>query len=393
MYAFICAYLAYNLVTGILLCIIRLAQNGTLGSVRNWLLLLFFPAIGLGYMRFEDQNLNNLNPDYPESWFMWTYMKKVNWGFILVQVIAIVLFFLSFSLGSYLGLDGLFTDAEHPFEIGFGLLIGMGVVLMFLVILLGSSLLFLIQAFILIYIPSSQIRRIEKKQLQQFHRSQHSSQVSTNHSRPMNKPIPLYSPVASYVELCESGFDSIPKERRNDLERVAEFLSGKLENGDSVNLMFICTHNSRRSQFGQVWAAVAAAHFGIRNVQTFSGGTEETAFNKRAVESIQRAGLKVEGTVSTNPRYSIRFSDEVGALDCYSKTFDTPANPQKGFVAIMTCSDADEACPIVNGADFRARITYEDPKVADRTAQEKEVYDERCKQIATEMLYLFSKVS
>ncbi|MCB9190557.1 MAG: protein-tyrosine-phosphatase [Flavobacteriales bacterium] len=203
----------------------------------------------------------------------------------------------------------------------------------------------------------------------------------------------MFPEIESYVTDCAGNFSTIGKERQKQLEAVAAHITDELNSKKTVNLVFICTHNSRRSQFGQVWAAVAAAHYGVRNVQTFSGGTEETAFNKRAVEAIQRAGLKVSGTVGTNPRYSIRFSDEVGALDCYSKTFDASANPQKGFIAIMTCSDADEACPIVPGADFRARITYEDPKVADRTAQEREVYDERCKQIATEMLYLFSKVA
>ena len=159
-----------------------------------------------------------------------------------------------------------------------------------------------------------------------------------------------------------------------------------------VNLTFICTHNSRRNQFGQIWAAVAAAHFGIRNIQTFSGGTEETAFNKRAVQAVLRTGMTATGTVGTNPRYSVRFSDELGALDCYSKTFDNPVNPQKGFAAIMTCSDADENCPVVLGATYRARVTYEDPKISDNTALESATYDERCQQIATEMLYLFSKV-
>jgi arsenate reductase len=58
----------------------------------------------------------------------------------------------------------------------------------------------------------------------------------------------------------------------------------------------------------------------------------------------------------------------------------------------MTCSDADKNCPIILGSEFRTKITYEDPKVSDRTELETTMYDERCKQIANEMLYLFSKV-
>ena len=137
---------------------------------------------------------------------------------------------------------------------------------------------------------------------------------------------------------------------------------------------------------------MAATKYGVKGVLTYSGGTEGTAFNKRAVEACKRAGLKFNGTVGTNPRYNVRFSDSAGALDCHSKTFDNPANPQQGFASIMTCSDADENCPIIHGAEFRASLTYDDPKIADKTTEEAAKYDERCKQIATEMLYLFSKV-
>ncbi|MGB5285031.1 MAG: hypothetical protein WBN29_11010, partial [Polyangiales bacterium] len=72
---------------------------------------------------------------------------------------------------------------------------------------------------------------------------------------------------------------------------------------------------------------------------------------------------------------------------------DDPFNPADGFAAIMTCSDADDACPVVMGAAIRAPIRYRDPKAADGTAQEVQAYDERCLQIATEMLYLFSRVT
>ena len=80
-------------------------------------------------------------------------------------------------------------------------------------------------------------------------------------------------------------------------------------------------------------------------------------------------------------------------VECFSKTYDDPGNPAEGFVAVMTCSEADAACPVVLGAALRAPIRYEDPKVADGTPQEAAVYDERCLQIATEMLHLFSRVA
>lgn len=390
MFEFLFAYLVYNVVVGVLLSIVQLFRTGTIGSTQDWLMLLFFPAVGLGHMRFAETNLKHGIPTYPKKWFRWTYMRRVNWGFMFIiavfPLLFVVLSSLGFITGAFLGIG------TEQFETVPGMkeLVGASMILFVIVYVVVMFFLLIVPYLLLVYLPGSQARKIERERMHLLMK-QRQAPHSPEPLKPTIKRIPLFDEIETYVSACKENFNAIPNERKKVLEEVSEFISEKRKDGESVNLMFICTHNSRRSQFGQVWAAVAAGHYGIRNVQTFSGGTEETAFNKRAVEAIQRAGLKVDGTVSTNPRYSVRFSDEVGALDCYSKTFDTPANPQKGFVAIMTCSDADEACPIVPGADFRSRITYEDPKVADRTAQEKQVYDERCKQIATEMLYLFSK--
>jgi arsenate reductase len=78
---------------------------------------------------------------------------------------------------------------------------------------------------------------------------------------------------------------------------------------------------------------------------------------------------------------------------CFSKVFDAEPNPTKDYCAVMTCSQADEACPVVIGCDLRAPIRYEDPKVADDTPMESERYDERSRQICTEMLYMMSLVA
>ncbi|MBI1289245.1 MAG: protein-tyrosine-phosphatase [Flavobacteriales bacterium] len=243
---------------------------------------------------------------------------------------------------------------------------------------------------LLIVLPKSQARSIERQYLLAQKRAQ-AQAVPT--PKPTTKPIQLFQDVHIYVLSCLHEFSSISSSRKKELEDVARYISQKLKQQETVNLIFICTHNSRRSQLAQIWAAVAAANYGVRNVHCFSGGTEETSFAKRAVETLKQAGLKIDGTVGTNPRYTIRYSDEVGALDCFSKKYDHAANPQKGFAALMTCSDADVNCPFVPGAEVRYKLTYEDPKLSDRTPQEAEVYEVRSRQIATEMLYLFSHVS
>ena len=153
--------------------------------------------------------------------------------------------------------------------------------------------------------------------------------------------------------------------------------------------------NSRRSHLSQIWAQVAAEYFGISNVETFSGGTEATAFNPRAVAAMQRCGLKITTTNAdtSNPHYEVRTHDEVKAQVCFSKVYDAPPNPTKGYCAIMTCSQADDACPLVMGCDLRMPIRYEDPKIADDTDQEASLYDERSRQICREMLFMMSSIA
>ena len=53
-------------------------------------------------------------------------------------------------------------------------------------------------------------------------------------------------------------------------------------------------------------AQVLAAHLNLPDVQTFSGGTEATAFHPNAVAALQELGLAIEKIDDTqNPRYRI----------------------------------------------------------------------------------------
>ena len=187
-------------------------------------------------------------------------------------------------------------------------------------------------------------------------------------------------------------FDGIPASRKETLEKVSGYIRKKVDSSEPVRLNFICTHNSRRSHLAQLWTGLAAHHFGLEGIETYSGGTEATAFNPRAVMAVERAGFKVHNPGGENPKYEIRYAVDSSPFICFSKTFDDPVNPASGFAAIMTCSDADENCPFIPGAEFRIPVTYRDPKESDGTTHEPETYDERCFQIASEMFYMMSLV-
>ncbi|MBZ0266418.1 protein-tyrosine-phosphatase [bacterium] len=203
----------------------------------------------------------------------------------------------------------------------------------------------------------------------------------------------VYPEINNFINTVESEQNLIPVKRKSALEELADYVTSKSENNQPIQLTFICTHNSRRSQLAQIWAKVAADYCGIVNISCYSAGTEATAFNPRAVAAIKRAGFKIEvSEPDNNPRYLVYFSEKTSPVTCFSKKLDDQFNPQKDFCAIMTCSDADEACPVVFGCDERIALPFDDPKAFDNTDQETKKYDERCRQIAREMFYVFQTV-
>ena len=174
--------------------------------------------------------------------------------------------------------------------------------------------------------------------------------------------------------------------------RITEYLQQKINDVKEINLTFICTHNSRRSQISQVWAQVAANYFKIPNVHCYSGGTTSTAFNFRAINTLQQAGFEIRKTGnSDNPVYLVSYADDVDPVTAFSKEFSHKDNPRKDFAAVMTCAEADDSCPFVPGAEKRISLPYDDPKDADGTAREEAIYADINNQIAREIFFAFSK--
>ncbi|MBL7932885.1 MAG: protein-tyrosine-phosphatase [Bacteroidia bacterium] len=203
----------------------------------------------------------------------------------------------------------------------------------------------------------------------------------------------MYPSIKSYCDALKGQFDEIPEERKALLERISQYIENKKLINQPVNLVYICTHNSRRSHFGQVWARVAADYYAVSNINTYSGGTEVTAFNSNAINALIRAGFKIKPiNFDKNSVYHVHFDDTLPPIECFSKVYNDPKNPQKDFAAIMTCSDAEENCPFIPGVELRIGTTYDDPKAFDNTPLQDAKYDERCAQIAIETLYVFSKL-
>lgn len=203
----------------------------------------------------------------------------------------------------------------------------------------------------------------------------------------------MYTDIKNYCNTLTKEFDSIPAQRKELLESISQYIAKKQIAHKPINLIYVCTHNSRRSHFGQIWGQVAASYYNIKNVSTFSGGTEATAFNTNAINAIKRVGFDVKPiNIEKNTTYHLSFDEAEAPIVCFSKVYDDAKNPQSEFAAIMTCSDAEENCPFIPGVELRVGTTYDDPKAFDNTPLQDAKYDERCKQIALETLYAFSKI-
>ena len=101
-------------------------------------------------------------------------------------------------------------------------------------------------------------------------------------------------------------------------------------------------------------------------------------------------GFRVKNPGGENPHYELTYHEKRRPIIVFSKTFDDASNPKNNFAAVMTCTNADENCPIISGAEKRISLPFEDPKIYDNSNQESEKYDERSTQIASEMKYIFN---
>lgn len=199
--------------------------------------------------------------------------------------------------------------------------------------------------------------------------------------------------IRPHIAKLSQEFQQIPAERQKLLKKGALFIRSKIQAGETAQLTFICTHNSRRSHLAQIWAQTAAAFYGVDGVQAYSGGTEATAMNSRTVDALHRVGFTLTDTTGgKNPVYLVKYSESKPDIRSFSKIYNAEGNPQSNYAAFMTCSQADKNCPVVEGSALRIPIHYEDPKVADNLPTESAVYDERTQQIGREMLYMLSQV-
>lgn len=185
---------------------------------------------------------------------------------------------------------------------------------------------------------------------------------------------------------------TLTEERKDLLLRIAETIAKEYALQEVVHLNFICTHNSRRSQLGQVWSFYAAHYFNL-NIKSYSGGTEVTAFFRNTVKALQKTGFtfQLEDFSHQNPKYIISFPDTNKSIFGFSKLYNDEENKEP-YIVLTTCDSADKNCPFIPTATFRFHLPFVDPKYSDGKPNQEEIYLETSRQIAAEINFIFSNV-
>ncbi|MBC7523437.1 MAG: protein-tyrosine-phosphatase [Flavobacterium sp.] len=191
----------------------------------------------------------------------------------------------------------------------------------------------------------------------------------------------------------ELNTNSIQLSRKIILQPLIDAIQDRVNQNKTVRLNFICTHNSRRSHFSQIWAQTLSFFYQIPNITCYSGGSEVTALFSTVTKTFKSQGFFIDNIADgDNPIYIIKYADNEPAILGFSKKYDSNFNPKNDFIAILTCSNADEACPFIVGASKRIPITYKDPKAYDESDLQIEKYLEKSNEIATELKYVFSQI-
>src|SRR5437764_12965368 len=117
------------------------------------------------------------------------------------------------------------------------------------------------------------------------------------------------------------------------------------ENSMKRRVLFICTHNSARSQM----AEGLLRHLGKEQFEVYSAGTEATVVRPMAIRAMAELGIDISHQQSKT-------------LDRYlSEPFDN---------VITVCDQANEACPVFFGARERLHWSFPDPSKAEGTEEQ-----------------------
>jgi arsenate reductase len=114
---------------------------------------------------------------------------------------------------------------------------------------------------------------------------------------------------------------------------------------ETINLLFLCTGNSCRSQMAEGWARA----LGSGLVRVRSAGIEAHGRNPRAIKAMNEAGVDIGGQESQRL---------------------TPADLEWADLVVTVCGHADEHCPVLPPHLAKRHWPLDDPALASGTDDE-----------------------
>ncbi len=170
------------------------------------------------------------------------------------------------------------------------------------------------------------------------------------------------------------------QKRKKRLDNIASVINENLNKTRSI--VFLCTHNSRRSQICEVWGKVFAEIY-RKKININSAGAFKTVVHSQVYESIVKCGLVVDN------KKEIFFDKKKFKLN--SKTIDSLT--MKNFIAVMTCSNAEKSCPNDPRSIRNIKMFFNDPRIYDETDKMSREYLNTTIYIAEELNYIFKNIN
>ncbi len=170
------------------------------------------------------------------------------------------------------------------------------------------------------------------------------------------------------------------QKRKKRLDNIASVINENLNKTRSI--VFLCTHNSRRSQICEVWGKVFAEIY-RKKISINSAGAFKTVVHSQVYESIVKCGLVVDN------KKEIFFDKKKFKLN--SKTIDSLT--MKNFIAVMTCSNAEKSCPNDPRSIRNIKMFFNDPRIYDETDKMSREYLNTTTYIAEELNYIFKNIN
>ncbi len=136
----------------------------------------------------------------------------------------------------------------------------------------------------------------------------------------------------------------------------------------AARVLFVCTHNSARSQMAEALMRHAAG----QQLQVYSGGSHPTQLHPDAIRSMDALGI------------DMRRQQSKDLSQFEGQTFDT---------VITVCDRAREICPIFPGGSQQIHWGFVDPAKIENDASRRRAFDQIAQQLTIRINYFLATIA